>query len=97
MATTVKYAIVVAAFLLGALGAFGRSLSALFELDGFGRGDEDPRPLYLVGQFLGIAVSIAVPVLLWRVLLPETAPPAAVGVAAFVAAFVLVLAIAGLN
>ncbi len=97
MAATVKYAIVVAACLLGALGALGCGLAALFELDGFGRSGEDPRPLYLLALAVGLAASIAAPVVLWRVLLPETAPPAIVGVAVFVAAFALVLAIAGLS
>jgi hypothetical protein len=97
VAATVKYAIVVAACLLGTLSAFGCGIAALLELDGFGRREGGPNALYVAALFAGLAASIATPVVLWRLLLPETAPPAAVGIAVFVAAFVLVLAIAGVN
>jgi hypothetical protein len=97
MAPTIRSAIVVAACVLGGLAAFGCGLAALFEVQGFGRSREEIRPLYLASLFLGLGASLVVPVLLWRALLPESAPAAVVGVVAFVGAVVLVVVVSGIT
>jgi hypothetical protein len=64
---------VAAAVALGALFAFGSIVAAHFELGGFGR-DGDPRAGYLCLLALGFVGSVGIPWLLWRVLLPHSAP-----------------------
>ena len=50
---------------IGALTAFGCVIAALFERDGFGRPrDAEPRTWYLALMGLGLALSIAVPVVI---------------------------------
>lgn len=98
MAATVRYVIVAAACVVGAFCAFGFGIAALLELDGFGRPrDTGARPLYLVSLFAGLAASVVGPVVLWRALLPENAPPVVVGVALFAGAFALVWVLAGVS
>jgi hypothetical protein len=97
MAATVRFAIVAASCVIGAMCAFGFGLAALLELQGFGAPREGPRPLYVASLFAGLAASIGAPVALWRLLLPENAPPAIVGVAIFVGAFALVWLLAGVT
>ena len=98
MATTVRTTIVVAACVLGGFAAFGFGIAALLELDGFGGPrDSGPRPLYLASLFAGLAASAIVPIVLWRALLPENAPPVIAGVALFAGAFVLVLLVSGVT
>jgi hypothetical protein len=71
----VRILAVVGACLLGALFAVGCAIAALFELQGFGGPrDAGPRAGYLVALAAGFAVSVAVPIVLWRALLPESAP-----------------------
>jgi hypothetical protein len=63
------------ACVLGALFAVGCVIAALFELQGFGGPrDEGPRAGYLLALAAGFAASVLVPVALWRVLLPDSAP-----------------------
>jgi ABC-type sugar transport system permease subunit len=97
MATTVRTAIVVAACVLGGFAAFGCGIAALLELDGFGAPRSGPRPLYVASLFAGLAASVIVPIVLWRALLPENAPPVIAGVALFAGAFVLVLLVSGVT
>ena len=84
MTTVAKAVVVAAALALGALFAFGSVLAALFEAQGFGDRDSDPRTWYLVAMGVAFVACIAVPVALWRLLLPRSAPafPLAVVVAA---------------
>jgi len=63
------------ACLVGALLAVGCVIAALFELQGFGGPrDAGPRAGYLVALAASFAASVAVPVALWRALLPDSAP-----------------------
>jgi hypothetical protein len=79
------------ACLLGALLAVGCVIAALFELQGFGGPrDAGPRAGYLLALAAGFVASVAVPVVLWRALLPDSAPAWAV-VAVPCAIVVLVL------
>ena len=57
---------------LGALFAFGSLIAALFELQGFGDRDGDPDSAYLVLQACALGLSLSVPLLAWRVLLPRS-------------------------
>lgn len=76
---TARLIVVVAAAALGALFAAGCGLAAVFELQGFGGPrDSDPRPLYIATMALGVVACVLVPLVLWRVLLPDTAPAAKV-------------------
>ena len=71
--------VVVAAGALGALFAVGCVVAALFELQGFGAPrDGDPRLGYLLALSAAFVASIAAPLTLWRILLPETSPRTAV-------------------
>jgi hypothetical protein len=71
----VRTVVVGGACLLGALLAVGCVIAALFELQGFGGPrDAGPRAGYLTVLAAGFAASVAVPVALWRALLPESAP-----------------------
>ena len=72
-----RVAAVVAIGALGALFAVGSVLAALFELQGFGDRDGDPDAGYLVLLAVGVALSIALPLLVWRWLLPRSFSPAA--------------------
>lgn len=52
----------IAAAIVGALGAFGCVIAALFERDGFGRPrDTEPRSWYLLALAVGLGLCIAVP------------------------------------
>ena len=79
-----KVIAVVIAALAGALAAVGCLLAGLFELQGFGRPrDSDPRAAYLSLLVFGVLAGALVPLGLWRLLLPDTAPAAGrLGVAA---------------
>jgi uncharacterized BrkB/YihY/UPF0761 family membrane protein len=79
---------------LGALVAAGCVIAALFEAQGFGRErDTDPRAGYLLLLALGLAACVAVPVWLWRTLLPESAPAWPLAFGAAVAGVLLILGI----
>lgn len=93
--TGLKALVVAAAVGLGALFAFGCVVAALFEVQGFGGSrDSDPSDGYLFLLALGFVACVAAPALLWRWLLPRSAPawPLAFGIA-----LVGVLAIAGIS
>ena len=91
----VKVIVVFAAAALGALLAAGCALAVLFELQGFGTPrDSDPRPLYIAALTLALLACVLVPLGLWRLLLPETAP--ATKVLVVVAVSVLVLGLLGI-
>ena len=94
--TAVRTLTVVAAMGLGALFAVGALVAALFERDGFGDRDGDPSAAYLLGLAACVAVSLGLPLVLWRVLLPARFSwPLSAGVAAVaVAGVVWVLGIA---
>jgi hypothetical protein len=89
VSTALKAVVVAAAVALGVLFAFGSVLSALFEAQGFGDRDADPRTWYLVAMGAAFVACIAVPVAVWRLLLPRSAP--AFPLAAVVAATGVVL------
>jgi hypothetical protein len=68
----IRRAAVATAALLGALFAVGSLISILFELQGFGgERDRDPSVPYVALLMLGFVASVAVPLLLWRALLPS--------------------------
>jgi branched-subunit amino acid ABC-type transport system permease component len=87
--TAAKGVVVVVAVALGVLFALGSLLSALFEAQGFGDRDSDPRTWYLVAMGAAFVACVALPVALWRLLLPRSAP--AFPLAAVVAAAGLVV------
>ena len=93
MSTAVKAIVVAAAVALGALFAFGSVLSALFEAQGFGDRDSDPRTWYLVAMGAAFVACIAVPVALWRLLLPRSAPAFPLAAVVAAAGVVLILGI----
>ncbi len=94
MTAGLKGLVVAAAAALGALFAVGCVIAALFEVQGFGRPrDTDPRTGYLILLALAFAACVAVPVALWRWLLPASAPGWLVGFAVAVAGVVLILGI----
>jgi hypothetical protein len=72
--TALKGLVVVVAVALGALFAFGCVVAALFEVQGFGRRSGEPRAGYLLLLALSFLASIGIPWLLWRQLLPHSAP-----------------------
>lgn len=77
---------------LGTLSAFGCALAVLFELQGFGAPrEEGPRPLYLLALAFGLLLSIFLPVLAWRRLLPRTAPAWSLVLSVLFAVLVFVL------
>lgn len=87
-------AVIVAAG-LGALFGVGCVLAVLFELQGFGAPrDSSPRALYLLTLGVALAVCVAGPLVLWRLLLPESSPGWGFVVAP--AALILVLSLLGL-
>lgn len=91
-----KAAVVVSTALLGALLGVGCVLAALFELQGFGTPrDTEPRRWYLASLGVGLVLCVAVPLGLWRLLLPQTAPAARWLAPA--AAAVVVLAVLGVT
>jgi hypothetical protein len=90
----VRIAVVIAAAALGALFGVGCLVAALFELQGFGAPrDTDPRALYLLALGAGLALCVAGPLVLWRLLLPDSSP--GWGVAVGSAVVILVLALLG--
>ncbi len=92
--TIARVLVVVAAGSLGALVAVGSLIAALFEQQGFGDRDGEPDSGYLVLQAGALALSVALPLLAWRMLLPRTfSLPAAV--AAIVAGLLGVVWILG--
>lgn len=98
MATTIRYAIVVAACVFGAFTAFGCGIAALLELQGFGGPrDSGARPLYVSAMIAGMAAGAILPIVLWKVLLPDNAPSVLVGVGLFVVALIVLWMIAGLG
>ena len=86
-------AVVVACF-AGAQVALGCVLAALFELQGFGRRDAEPRAWYVALLVLGLIGSVLAPLGLWRLLLPASAP--AGHRLAFSAAGVTLIAVTGI-
>jgi branched-subunit amino acid ABC-type transport system permease component len=88
-----KGVIVAAAVALGVLFAFGSVLSALFEAQGFGDRDSDPRMWYLVAMGAAFVACVAVPVAVWRVLLPRSAPAFPLAAVVAAAGVVLILGI----
>jgi hypothetical protein len=72
----VRVAAVVATGCLGLLFAIGCVIAALFELQGFGDRDGDPSIPYLLGLAAALLACLAVPALVWRALLPRSAPGA---------------------
>jgi protein-S-isoprenylcysteine O-methyltransferase Ste14 len=90
-----RVVVVLVAALLGALTVVGCVIAALFELQGFGgERDADPRTAYLAALGVGLVAGIAVPLALWRVLLPDTAP--STGVLVLIMCVAVVLAALGL-
>ena len=86
-----KGIVVVAAASLCALFGVGFLLGALFEAQGFGRRSSEPREWYLALMAVGFVACVAVPVALWRRLLPGNAPAWAVGAVLAVLGVVLIL------
>ena len=81
---------------LGALFGVGCLVAALFELQGFGAPrDSDPRALYLFSLGLGLAVCVAGPLALWRLLFPDSA--LGWGVVGGVFAVIVVVALLGVS
>jgi hypothetical protein len=72
--TALKGLVVAAAVALGMLFAFGCVVAALFEVQGFGRRSGEPRAGYLLLLALSFLASVGIPWLLWRRLLPHSAP-----------------------
>jgi branched-subunit amino acid ABC-type transport system permease component len=93
VSTAVKVVVVAAAVALGALFAFGCVLAALFEAQGFGDRDSDPRTWYVVAMGAAFVACIAVPVALWRLLLPRSAPAFPLAAVVAAAGVVLILGI----
>src|SRR5688500_7996685 len=85
MATALKSLVVLFAAGLGALLAVGCVVAVLFEVQGFGRGDSDPRAWYIVALTLGFIACAAAPVGVVRVVFPGRTSATAVAVAAIVA------------
>ena len=87
---------VVVGMAAGSLFAVGCLVAALFERDGFGDRDGDSSAGYLLALAVGTAASLALPLVLWRALLPARFSwPVAIGVAAVaVAAVCWILGIA---
>ncbi len=81
--------LVLVAAALGALFAAGSLLAIVFELQGFGAPDDGARSGYLAALCAGLAASVGLPLVLWRVLLPGSAPSRA-AVAAVVLALLVV-------
>lgn len=81
--TGARVAAVVVVGALGALCALGSLVAALFELQGFGDRDGDPDAGYLAVQAAALGLSVALPLLTWRLLLPRSfSLPAAAAVVA---------------
>ena len=93
MTAAAKGVVVAAAVALGALFAFGCVLAALFEAQGFGDRDSDPRTWYLVAMGAAFVASVAAPIVLWRRLLPRSAPALPLAAVVAVAGVVLILGI----
>ena len=87
---------VVVGMAVGSLFAVGFLVAALFERDGFGDRDGDPSTGYLLALAVGMAASLALPLVLWRALLPARFSwPVALGVSGVaVAAVCWILGIA---
>ncbi|MGI8730467.1 MAG: hypothetical protein ACR2LK_10840 [Solirubrobacteraceae bacterium] len=91
-----KVIVIAVAALGGAVTAIGCLLAGLFELQGFGRPrDADPRPGYLALLGAGFVASVLVPLGLWRLLWPGSAPP--LGWLVFAGVAVMVLALLGVG
>lgn len=89
-----KVVVLLAAGVAGALAGVGCVLATLFELQGLGRPPgSELRPWYVALLGLGLLASVAIPLGLWRVLLPAASPGWAWLAAA--AALVVVLALLG--
>jgi len=93
VSTAAKGVVVAVAVALGALFAVGSLLAALFEAQGFGDRDSDPRTWYLVAMGVAFVACIAVPVALWRLLLPRSAPALPLAAVVAAAGVVLILGI----
>jgi branched-subunit amino acid ABC-type transport system permease component len=91
--TAAKGVVVAAAVSLGALFALGSVLSALFEAQGFGDRDSDPRTWYLIAMGAAFVACIALPVAVWRLLLPRSAPAFPLAAVVAAAGVVLILGI----
>jgi hypothetical protein len=93
VSTAAKAVVVAAAVALGALFALGSVLAALFEAQGFGDRDSEPRTWYLVAMGAAFVACVAAPVVVWRLLLPRSAPGLPLAGAVAVAGAVLILGI----
>lgn len=82
--TGAKVAVVIAVAALGTLFALGSVMAAQFELQGFGDRDGTPSGSYLTLQAAALALSVSVPLLVWRWLLPRSFSWPAAAVAAVV-------------
>ena len=84
---------------LGALCAVGVLVAVLFERDGFGDRDGEPSTAYLLALAVGLVASVGLPLVLWRMLLPNRFSWPAVLTAVVVAAagviWVLGISLAG--
>ncbi len=80
--TVTKVFVVIAAGALGALLAVGSLVAALFERQGFGDRDGEPSTAYLLGLALAFGLSVALPLVAWRLLLPRSFSLPAAAVAA---------------
>jgi len=93
MSKAVKALAVAATVALGTLFAAGSVLSALFEAQGFGDRDSTPRTWYLVAMGISFAVCVTAPAILWRLLLPRSAPALPLAGVVAAAGAVLILGI----
>ena len=93
MTTAAKGVVVAAAVALGALFALGSVLAALFEAQGFGDRDSEPSTWYVVAMGAAFVACIALPVAVWRLLLPRSAPAFPLAAVVAAAGVVLILGI----
>jgi len=88
-----KAVVIATAVALGALFALGSVFAALFEAQGFGDRDSTPRTWYLVAMGAAFVACVAVPIALWRLLLPRSAPALPLAAAVAAVGVVLILGI----
>jgi hypothetical protein len=83
--TTLKGLVVILTTGLGALFAVGCVVAVLFEVQGFGRGDDEPRMWYIFALALGFVACVAAPVAVLWVSFPGRLSGASVAIATVVA------------
>jgi hypothetical protein len=96
MVTVLKGLVVLFTAGLGALFAVGSIVAVLFEVQGFGRGDSEPRTWYIVALAVGFVACVAAPVAVLRVLFPARTSATA-GAAGALVAIAGVLSIVGIT